>query len=340
MLAEGNLYSATIQGRPDGTRIDYSIQATDGPGFETAWPADSVGAFHTLQVRRSVYQTSFEQPDSGWIAGVPGDEAESGLWVRADPVGTQDEGRWMQPEDDHTPGAGTLAFITGNAAPGGSSSENDVDGGCTTLLSPVFDLKDEGAAYVRYARWFGEGGASADDTLRIDVSSDGGGSWFPLEEVSTPDTLWREVELRVNDVISLTDQVRFRFRACDLGSRGVTEAGLDDFSLEVFTLRPPPTPPPPPPPDRTRLLACVPNPVRESTALRFDLSAPSHVALRIYDSAGRRVRTVVSEDLDAGTYTRNWDARDDNGHRVGSGVYFCRLRAAGIQQERRLVVIR
>ena len=43
----------------------------------------------------------FEEPN-GWTAGVPGDDATTGIWVRADPVGTA-----AQPEDDHTPTPGT-----------------------------------------------------------------------------------------------------------------------------------------------------------------------------------------------------------------------------------------
>jgi flagellar hook assembly protein FlgD len=64
------------------------------------------------------------------------------------------------------------------------------------------------------------------------------------------------------------------------------------------------------------------------------------VELAVYDVLGRRVRTLVAGDLQPRRYTRFWDGRDDSGTRVGSGVYFYRLKADGFEQVRKVTWVR
>ena len=61
--------------------------------------------------------------------------------------------------------------------------------------------------------------------------------------------------------------------------------------------------------------------------------------LRLYNVAGRLVRTVVQEQQEAGPHEVVWDGRDDNGPRCPAGVYFYRLQADDWSSERKLVVI-
>ena len=70
----------------------------------------------------------------------------------------------------------------------------------------------------------------------------------------------------------------------------------------------------------------VPNPFSDATTLRFELPRATRVELTIYDVQGRRVRQIVSGTLEAGSYERTWDGRDDSGAPVASGAYFCWLR--------------
>jgi flagellar hook assembly protein FlgD len=91
-----------------------------------------------------------------------------------------------------------------------------------------------------------------------------------------------------------------------------------------------------------------PNPVQPSTLateIRFELAEPAWIALRLYDVAGRSVRTLVDGTFAAGEHLARWDGRDERGHRVAAGVYFYRLDADGrqagpTQSTRRLVVLR
>jgi flagellar hook assembly protein FlgD len=61
--------------------------------------------------------------------------------------------------------------------------------------------------------------------------------------------------------------------------------------------------------------------------------------LRIYDAAGRLVRTIRDGSYTAGAYSAIWDARDGRGALVGAGVYFLELRVDGQRLRRRAVLI-
>lgn len=94
-----------------------------------------------------------------------------------------------------------------------------------------------------------------------------------------------------------------------------------------------------PPRARLRLFA-APNPFGMSTIVHFDLGQSAWVWLAIYDVAGRRVRLLEAERLPAGSYERPWDARDDAGRLVPSGVYFYRLGGDVVPRIGRLVLSR
>jgi outer membrane protein assembly factor BamB len=78
-----------------------------------------------------------------------------------------------------------------------------------------------------------------------------------------------------------------------------------------------------------------PNPFNPSTRIRFQISSPGFVTIKLYDVLGREVSTLVNEDFAAGRYERTFDATG-----LGTGVYLYRLTVGGLQQTRRLIVVR
>ncbi|NIR52636.1 T9SS type A sorting domain-containing protein, partial [candidate division KSB1 bacterium] len=59
----------------------------------------------------------------------------------------------------------------------------------------------------------------------------------------------------------------------------------------------------------------------------FDLPQNSFVELEIYDISGRKVRTVVNKNMEAGSHQVVWDGYDEVGNQAASGVYFYRIQA-------------
>jgi hypothetical protein len=93
-------------------------------------------------------------------------------------------------------------------------------------------------------------------------------------------------------------------------------------------------------PDASYLAQNYPNPFNPATRIEFGLSAPAHVSLRIYDAAGRLVRSLVNEERRAARYEETWDGRDSNGRSVASGIYFYRLNAGTFEQTKKMALMR
>jgi len=94
------------------------------------------------------------------------------------------------------------------------------------------------------------------------------------------------------------------------------------------------------PEDRQLALASSPNPFNPTTTIIYTLPADGFVDLRIYDVMGRLVRTLVSDRKPAGVHRFVWDARDERGSNVASGIYFVRIEAAGEVRTRKLVFLK
>ncbi|MFQ5600264.1 MAG: S8 family serine peptidase [Candidatus Krumholzibacteriia bacterium] len=90
----------------------------------------------------------------------------------------------------------------------------------------------------------------------------------------------------------------------------------------------------PPVPTAYRLSRNFPNPFNPGTKIRYELPAPSHVTLHIYDVRGRLVRSLLATSQPARVHEVDWDGLNDGGESVGSGTYFLRMRAVGLSGSR------
>lgn len=85
----------------------------------------------------------------------------------------------------------------------------------------------------------------------------------------------------------------------------------------------------------------VPNPFSPTTVILFDVpERGGKVELRIYDVAGRLVRTLVDEVKTPGAKRATWDGRNDHGDPVSTGVYFYRMKAPGFNETRKMILLR
>ncbi|MFQ5910546.1 MAG: FlgD immunoglobulin-like domain containing protein [Thermoplasmata archaeon] len=91
---------------------------------------------------------------------------------------------------------------------------------------------------------------------------------------------------------------------------------------------------------RGKLFQNSPNPFSSRTMIRYEIPLTGHVSLKVYDSCGRLVRTLVDGKESSGGRTVSWDGRDGSGRRMGSGVYFYRLDAGGSTTSGNMILIR
>jgi flagellar hook assembly protein FlgD len=93
-------------------------------------------------------------------------------------------------------------------------------------------------------------------------------------------------------------------------------------------------------PQSFALLQNYPNPFNPSTTIEYQLPVNGFVELKVYDIAGREVATLVSEMKNAGTHRIAWNAVDDRGTKVSSGVYFYRISAGQFNQIKKMVLLK
>jgi hypothetical protein len=84
--------------------------------------------------------------------------------------------------------------------------------------------------------------------------------------------------------------------------------------------------------------AVAPNPAR-SARVTFALPHRDQVRIAVYDLAGRLRSVLADGEFPAGTHTLSWNGRDMEGNKVGSGVYFYKLRIAGQELKQRGVLL-
>lgn len=130
-------------------------------------------------------------------------------------------------------------------------------------------------------------------------------------------------------------------RYLDAVAQAVFESGFEipgplDTSITVPPVMEPPLP------TEFDLGRNYPNPFNASTTVAYDIAELSYPRLLIYDSAGRRIRTLVDGIRQPGRYTADWDGCDDAGRNAASGIYICQMEVlgGGFAQSRRMVLAR
>lgn len=83
-----------------------------------------------------------------------------------------------------------------------------------------------------------------------------------------------------------------------------------------------------------------PNPFNASTTIHYQIPEGDHVTLKIFNSLGQEVRDLVDADQKTGRHAVVWDGRDDQGQEVGSGIYFCKLKAGDFGKTIKMVLLK
>jgi xylan 1,4-beta-xylosidase len=83
-----------------------------------------------------------------------------------------------------------------------------------------------------------------------------------------------------------------------------------------------------------------PNPFNLNTAINYTISRNCLVELVIYNIQGQKIKTLLRTNQSAGNYRINWDAKDNQGLNVPSGLYFCQMKTDKFIQTRKLLYLK
>lgn len=154
--------------------------------------------------------------------------------------------------------------------------------------------------------------------IPLDATADGDGDTYTLDLSNSPgDTFTVSLTISCRDACSTLYQSAVFLELC----REVT--GSQTPEVNAF-----------------RLVQNYPNPFNPNTTIRYEIPAPCHVRMKIYDVNGRLVRTLVDMQRDSGPHIVTWDGTDNHGRAVASGIYFYRVTAGSFAGTKKMVLLK
>jgi hypothetical protein len=83
-----------------------------------------------------------------------------------------------------------------------------------------------------------------------------------------------------------------------------------------------------------------PNPFNPETAIHYTIAKGGRVELTIYNVLGNKIKTLVNDFQNAGSYTVKWQGDADNGSKVSSGVYFYKLNSGEFTDIKKMTLLK
>ncbi|HUM46308.1 MAG TPA: T9SS type A sorting domain-containing protein, partial [Chitinophagales bacterium] len=247
--------------------------------------------------------------NNNWVVS---GNASSGMWERAEPVGTFAGSTVYNPEFDLNSDYGDMCFVTGND--GGEPGFDDVDNGKATLTSPVMDLSSYDNPVFSFYSWFANGGGSGtpNDTLTVSITD--GVTTVKVANIKNPMSQWVYHEYPVTTYLTPNSTMKVIFSAGDLASSGhIVEAAIDKFEVRNGTSTGIATP--------SSISDCCfasPNPFVNESSIQYDFGARtfSKASLNVYSVLGQLVET---QNIQSSAGTLNW------GSQLADGIYLVKV---------------
>ena len=247
-------FTTIIPAQPNGTIVSYYISLEDTYGNETGVtpiaanlsPLKNANLPYFIMIGYDLVQEEdFDFNVGFWQTGDVDDLATTGLWTIGVPIPSygdpNDPNSICQTDAQHTTGGIECAF-TGNASSASDGlGTNDVDGGHTTLFSPIYNLSNYANPAFSYYRWYTNspysGANPGADWWQVMITDDGL-NWNYVENNKSSDISWRQFAFRISDYVNLTNSVQLKFIASDsirpgqnLDGGSLVEAAVDDLML-------------------------------------------------------------------------------------------------------------
>lgn len=92
-------------------------------------------------------------------------------------------------------------------------------------------------------------------------------------------------------------------------------------------------------PNDFSLFQNYPNPFNPSTHIEYSIPSRGNVLIKIYNSAGQLIRTLVNQEMEAGSHITTWDGKNDGGELVASGSYFYQVQVGEFASTKKMILL-
>ncbi len=93
-------------------------------------------------------------------------------------------------------------------------------------------------------------------------------------------------------------------------------------------------------PRSTELYQNYPSPFNPTTSIKFDLNSSENISIKIYNSLGKEIRTLLDNYLPSGEHIVQWNGRDNKGNILPGGVYFIQMIAGSYQKTIKTILLK
>ncbi len=83
-----------------------------------------------------------------------------------------------------------------------------------------------------------------------------------------------------------------------------------------------------------------PNPFNPETTIKLDLPGSGKITLKVYNTKGQLVKTLIDNYNIAGIFTVVWNGTNNVGAQVSSGIYFYKLEASGYTEVKKMILMK
>lgn len=347
---EPGKYRAEIPPMPNGTRVAYYVKATEsysGSEITFSTEIDNFKPFDFLVGYKLSYLEDFGDEPEGWSTDAQGDDVTgNGAWEWGDPdelaLNYGGNKYHIQPGDDHSPD-NDYCFVTGAEVNEGTTEGvyGNMPNGRTTLTSPVIDISELENPLVRYYNWFTNIPMFSGrySNWIVHVSSNCGGKWVQVENVTEYEFAWQMKEIFVEEYVAKTDSFQIRFIVDAKTGSGVypgamSEGLVDDmmiFSGNDFKI----TSVENQAATKRGEATIYPNPFSREATVEFVLDAPAEVELSLVDATGATVFKTEPRNYGAGAARVSIPAEG-----LSQGMYIYVLRAGGEIMSGRAAIVK
>ncbi|NQV17225.1 MAG: C10 family peptidase [Armatimonadetes bacterium] len=83
-----------------------------------------------------------------------------------------------------------------------------------------------------------------------------------------------------------------------------------------------------------------PNPFNPQTTISFSLYENNFIKLEIFNIRGQLVKTLISDNYDAGVHSAIWNGMDNRNNPVGSGIYLYKLETENYSSTKKMILLK